>query len=73
MVSGLCWDMMQEQRLRFVDCATNNACYPSEGRARGRFNEAERFRTVHARQTVVVGQQGCVELTGADPRTDLSG
>lgn len=37
---GLCWDMNQEQRPHFADCATNNGCYPSEGRARGRFNEA---------------------------------
>lgn len=44
--------MQQDVRLRAATRAIYNACYPSDEWSPVRFEEAERFRTVHYRQAV---------------------
>jgi hypothetical protein len=49
--------MEHDLQLRAAARAIYDACYPTEDWAPVRFEEAERFRTVHYRQAVGAAQQ----------------
>lgn len=54
--------MQHDVRLRAAARAIFDACYPSEDWSPVRFDEAERFGTVHYRQAVEAAIQARTEL-----------
>jgi len=55
--------MQHDVRLRAAARAIFDACYPSDDWSPLRFEEAERFRTVHYRQAVDAARQARNELS----------
>ena len=55
--------MQQDVRLRAAARVIFDTCYPSEDWSPVRFEEAERFGTVHYRQAVEAAQHARVELS----------
>ena len=54
--------MKHDVRLRAATRAIFDACYPSDDWSPVRFEEAERFRTVHYRQAVEAALQARITL-----------
>jgi hypothetical protein len=54
--------MQHDVRLRSAARAIFDACYPSDDWSPVRFDEAERFGTVHYRQAVDAARQARMEL-----------
>ena len=57
--------MHHDVRLRAAARAIYDACYPSDDWSPVRFDEAERFKTVHYRQAVQAAQDARATLSGA--------
>ena len=57
--------MQHDVRLRAAARVIFDACYPSDDWSPVRFDEAERFGTVHYRQAVEAAMQARAELTAS--------
>jgi hypothetical protein len=55
--------MQHDVRLRAAARVIYDACYPSEEWSPVRFDEAERYQTVHYRQAVDAARQARLQLT----------
>jgi len=62
--------MQHDVRLRAAARAIYDACYPSDDWSPVRFDEAERFGTVHYRQAVDAAREARATLA-ADPTMQL--
>lgn len=64
--------MQHDARLRATARTIYDACYPSEDWAPARFDEAERYGTIHYRQAVDAAQQARATLSASGEQLPLA-
>ena len=64
--------MQHDLKLRAAARAIYDACYPTEDWAPARFDEAERYGTIHYRQAVEAAQQARTMLASRGEQLPLA-